>query len=182
MPRASVWREAVKMQDFITSTCFHGFTRLWGTDHLVFAHFTTSSAPIRPRELHYPPCRSVKPNRLRNTYGAAHDSAQGVPRPFVKPVQELVEAVCGEMVRRSVVEPVKEEKEAVLSNPPKNKCIERTVGSGEFRLYRIATTTPTALTFQPNRDNSVGISEQKPVHSSGTWFYCNQGCVKVTEA
>ena len=46
------------------------------------------------------------------TYRATDDPAQGVPGPFIKPVEELVEAICGEMVRRSVIEPeATEEKE-----------------------------------------------------------------------
>lgn len=39
------------------------------------------------------------------TYCATNNPAQGVPGPFIKPVKELIEAICGEMVRWSVVEP-----------------------------------------------------------------------------
>lgn len=47
------------------------------------------------------------------TYCATNDPAQGVPGPFIKPIEELVEAICGEVVRWSVVEPeATEEKEA----------------------------------------------------------------------
>lgn len=39
------------------------------------------------------------------TYCATHNPAQRVPSPFIKPVEKLIEAICGEMVRGSVVEP-----------------------------------------------------------------------------
>lgn len=56
------------------------------------------------------------------TYGASDDPPQGVPGPFIKPVEEFVEAVGGEMVRWSVVEPgAQEEKEAMLSKIQNNK-------------------------------------------------------------
>ena len=46
-----------------------------------------------------------KTNNPGKTYCATNDPAQGVPGPFVKPVEELVEAICGEMVCWSIVEP-----------------------------------------------------------------------------
>lgn len=44
------------------------------------------------------------------TYCAAYDPPQGVPRPFIEPIEELIEAIGGEMVCWSVVEPVEMQK------------------------------------------------------------------------
>jgi len=49
------------------------------------------------------------------SYRAANDSAQGVPGPLIKPVEELIEAICGEMVCRSVIKPEAEEKKRGLA-------------------------------------------------------------------
>lgn len=42
---------------------------------------------------------------LTDTHCSTNNPAQGVPGPFIKPVEELVEAIGGEMVGWSVVEP-----------------------------------------------------------------------------
>lgn len=51
------------------------------------------------------------------TYGATNNPAQGVPSPFVEPIKELVEAIGGEMMCWSVVEPevMQKKKKGLLS-------------------------------------------------------------------
>lgn len=41
----------------------------------------------------------------KKTYCAANNPSQWVPGPFIKPVEEFIEAICGEMMCWSVVEP-----------------------------------------------------------------------------
>ena len=43
-------------------------------------------------------------------HGAAHNSPQGVPRPLIKPVEEVVVAIFDHVRRGSVVEPVRDER------------------------------------------------------------------------
>lgn len=44
-------------------------------------------------------------NGRQNTHRAPDYPSQRIPRPLVKPVEELIEAIGGEVVSRPVVEP-----------------------------------------------------------------------------
>lgn len=83
----------------------------------------------------------------RETYGASDDPPQGVPGPFIKPVEEFVEAVGGEMVRWSVVEPEgKEEKKPCWVKSKITRIIKgRLPGHRDFCLVKTETVMLTAL-------------------------------------
>lgn len=69
------------------------------------------------------------------TYGATNDPAQRVPGSFVEPVEELVKAVGGEVVGRSVVEPGAREDKGGKGGW--ERCKITTHGAGTFiSIYR----------------------------------------------
>lgn len=45
--------------------------------------------------------------KTQNTYRAPNYPTQRIPGSFIKPVEKLIEAICGEVVSRPVVEPKK---------------------------------------------------------------------------